>query len=92
MRKVAYILSIRDSLESFIYREILLLQKKGIEIIAFSLFKDRGGLYSPSEIIPVFTLKVFGILFAVVSEFFKSPKSIQNYISMRLDIELFPSF
>jgi len=92
MRKVAYILSIRDSLESFIYREILLLQKKGIEIIAFSLFKDRGGLYSPSEIIPVFTLKAFGILFAFVSEFLKSPNSYTKLFFHAASYRAVPEF
>ncbi len=75
MKKVAYILSLRDSLESFIFREIVLLKEKQVDIIGFSLFKDRGGLYSPSDIIPVFSLNYFGVIVAFLFEFLSSPKS-----------------
>lgn len=74
MTKVAYILSLRDSLESFIHREITCLQNKGLDIVAFSLFKDKGGLYSPSDIVPVFTLNFFGAIWASVIELIRSPR------------------
>ena len=74
MTKVAYILSLRDSLESFIHREISCLQEKGLDIVAFSFFKDRGGLYSPSGIVPVFTINFLGAISALISEFMRSPR------------------
>ena len=92
MKRVAYILSIRDSLESFIYREILLLQRKGVDIIALTLFKDRGGLYSPSNIVPVFTISFFGTLVGFFSEFLRAPKSFVKLFCHACKYRAIPEF
>jgi len=81
MTKVAYIISLRDSLESFIHREISCLQQKGVDIVAYSFFKDKGGLYSPSSMIPIFTVNPFGAIFAIFSEFMRSPR---GYVKLLL--------
>ena len=81
MTKVAYILSLRDSLESFIHREICCLQNKGVDIVAFSFFKDKGGLYSPSKIVPVFTVTLLRAIWSLIIEFMRSPiKYIKLFI------------
>lgn len=92
MKKIVYLVSMKDALESFIYREIECLKQRGFNISVYSIFKDKGGHFSPKNIVDVYNPSVIGVLIALayylINEPIKLIKNIKLAIRYKVFIEL----
>ncbi len=74
--KVAYIVSIGKGLESFIYREVEEMIKRGIDITLFSTKYNPNDIFSPKEEWKVEKINLFSMFISFVVYLFSKPVQI----------------